>query len=132
MRQCGYGGVVATNGGSLTLIGVKTTVHHNCTKGWCDCYGLKVFGSSSTIQVIFPLTKEQVSIDNGGGGNLGVYRAGINQIKTYSYGYFVSHFTAAAKAATNKEERRKEIAALKAKLKATPEANDAALNTPNV
>ena len=36
------------------------------------------------------------------------------------------------KATTNKEERRKEIAALKAKLKATPEANDAALNTPNV
>ena len=36
------------------------------------------------------------------------------------------------KATTNKEEHRKEIAALQAKLMATPEANDAALNTPNV
>ena len=82
------------------------------------------------------MTKEQVSIANGGGGNFGVYRADINQIKTYSYSYFVSHCTAQLqlkpKATTNKDERRKEIAALKAKLMATPEANDAALNTPNV
>jgi hypothetical protein len=45
---------------------------------------LKVSGSSlSTIQLVSPLTKEQVSIDNGGGGNWGGGKYGnINQIKT--------------------------------------------------
>ena len=72
------------NGASITLIGTKTTVHHNCTMGDSDEYGLQVYGSSSsTIQLVSPLTKEQVAIDNGGGGNWGaVLGANINQIKT--------------------------------------------------
>ena len=47
-------------------------------------YGLTVYGSSSsTIQLVAPLTKEQVSLDNGGGGNWGAGNgANINQIKT--------------------------------------------------
>ena len=82
VRQCGMSGVNARNGASITLIGAKTTVHHNCTSGDIDLYGLQV-GSSSTIQLISPLTKEQVSLDNGGGGNWGAYWGGdINQIKT--------------------------------------------------
>jgi hypothetical protein len=86
VRQCGGSGVVAYNGASITLIGTKTTVHHNCTKGDSDQYGLKVYGtSSSTIQLVSPLTKEQVAIDNGGGGNWGAEVGGeINQIKTIS------------------------------------------------
>jgi len=65
------------------LIGAKTTVHHNCTKG--DSDGLTVSGSSATIQLVSPLTKEQVSLDNGGGGNWGAGGGGgINQIKTIS------------------------------------------------
>jgi hypothetical protein len=74
--------VFADSGTSITFIGVKTTVHHNCTRG--IGYGLQVFGSSSsTIQLVSPLTKEQVSIDNGGGGNWGALNGGdINQIKT--------------------------------------------------
>ena len=37
-----------------------------------DDYGLQVScSSSSTIQLVSPLTKEQVSLDNGGGGNWG-------------------------------------------------------------
>ena len=77
-------GVVADNGASITLIGAKTTVHHNCTTGDSDVYGLKVFGSpDSTIQLISPLTKSIVSIDNGGAGNWGADCGGnINQIKT--------------------------------------------------
>jgi hypothetical protein len=82
-------GVVAMLGASMTLIGAKTTVHHNCTDGDSDEYGLKVDGldgwgsSSSTIQLVSPLAKEQVSIDNGGGGNWGAEEEGdINQIKT--------------------------------------------------
>jgi len=76
--------VYASGGGSITLIGAKMTVHHNCTHRRSWCYGLYVWGSSSTIQLVSPLTKEQVAIDNGGGGNWGT--AGdlgdINQIKT--------------------------------------------------
>ena len=65
VRHCGCSGVLASNGGSIALIGAKTTVHHNCKKGDSDEYGLKVDGSSSTIQLVSPLTKEQVSLDNG-------------------------------------------------------------------
>ena len=85
VRQCGGSGVVAMNGGSITLTGAKTTVHHNCARGSSDDYGLKVYGSSSsTIQLVSPLTKEQVALDNGGGGNWGVEANGadINQIQT--------------------------------------------------
>jgi len=82
VRQCGWSGVRAANGASITLIGAKTTVHHNCTKGRSIDYGLQV-SSSSTIQLVSPLTKEQVSLDNGGDGNWGAaYGADINQIKT--------------------------------------------------
>jgi hypothetical protein len=86
VRQCGMSGVAASRGASITLIGAKTTVHHNCTKGYSTLYGLIVFGSSSsTIQLVSPLTKEQVSLDNGGGGNWGApYGGDINQIKTIS------------------------------------------------
>ncbi len=88
VRECGWSGVVASNGGSITLIGAKTKVHHNCTKGDSDfmglkVFGLKVFGASSTIQLVSPLTKEQVALDNSGGGNWGAnWSANINQIKT--------------------------------------------------
>jgi hypothetical protein len=84
VRQCCWSGVVAAEGAFITLIGAKTTVHHNCTDGDSDDYGLNVFGSSSsTIQLVSPLTKEQASIDNGGGGNWGAnHGADINQIKT--------------------------------------------------
>ena len=92
VRQCGTNGVIAGNDASTTLIGAKTTVHHNCIHGKSDKviitdnYGLKVYGSySSTIQLVSPLTKEQVSLDNGGGGNWGaIHGANINQIKTIS------------------------------------------------
>jgi hypothetical protein len=84
VRQCVFSGVLASQGASITLIGAKTTVHHNCTKDESWSYGLTVWGSSSsTIQLVSPLTKEQVSIDNGGGGNWGAtFDGNINQIKT--------------------------------------------------
>ena len=83
VRQCRWSGVLARKGASITLIGAKTTVHHNCTKGGSDEYGLKVCYSSSAIQLAFPLTKEQVALDNGGGGNWGAeYGGDINQLKT--------------------------------------------------
>ncbi len=85
VRRCGGSGVLASRGASITLIGAKTTVHHNCTDEESWNYGLKVYGSSSTIQLVSPLTKEQVSLDNGGGGNWGAENgADIDQIKTIS------------------------------------------------
>jgi hypothetical protein len=84
VRQCGGSGMSAHSGASITLIGAKTTVHHNCTKGLSSICGLQVYGSSSsTIQLLSPLTKKQVAIDNGGGGNWGAGDGGdIHQIKT--------------------------------------------------
>jgi hypothetical protein len=82
-------GVVARSGATITLIGAKTTVHHNCTKGYSNQYGLKVW--NSTIQLVSPLTKEQVSLDNGGGGNYGApYDAGIHQIRTITKAEFTA------------------------------------------
>jgi hypothetical protein len=83
VSQCEDSGVVASSGASTTLIGAKTTVHHNCTKGGSGEYGLAVYGSTSTIKLVSPLTKEQVSLDNGGGGNCGAANGGdINQIRS--------------------------------------------------
>jgi len=83
VRQCGSSGVYAHKGASIILIGAKTTVHDNCTDGESRSYGLQVYGYTSTIQLVSPLTKEQVSLDNGGGGNWGApYDGDINQIKT--------------------------------------------------
>ena len=85
VRKCGMSGVYATEGASITLIGAKTMVHDNCTSGNSDTHGLEVGGPSSIIQLVSPLTKKTVSINNGGGGNYGAERGGnINQIKTIS------------------------------------------------
>ena len=75
--------MIAHYGASITLIGAKTAVHHNCTKGRSWNYGLQVRGfSSSTIQLVSPLTKEIVSTNNGGGGNWGAKcGADIDEIK---------------------------------------------------
>ena len=58
VRQCGTSGVHAVSGASIILIGAKTTVHHNCTRGGTGHHGLEVnVSSSSTIQLVSPLTK---------------------------------------------------------------------------
>jgi len=83
VRECGWSGMVAAHGGSITLVGAKTTVHHNCTAGFNHEYGLKISYSSSTIRLVAPLTKELVSVDNGGGGNWAArYGGDIHQLKT--------------------------------------------------
>jgi hypothetical protein len=93
VRRCGWSGVVANDGASITLTGAKTTVHDNCTERRGIQYGLFVHSSSSsTIQLVYPLTKETVAINNsltndtvtmnnGGSGNWGAASgAGIHQI----------------------------------------------------
>ena len=64
---CGYSGVCAYNA-TITLSGHGTSIQGNGTKGRSDDYGLDA-SSSSTILFVHPLTKEQISTDNRGGGN---------------------------------------------------------------
>jgi hypothetical protein len=83
VRQCKLSGVMAQNGGTIIIGGAKTSVHENCTEGETWDYGLKVFGPSSKIQIISPLTKESISERNKGGGDWGAnYGADVNDIKT--------------------------------------------------
>ena len=90
VRQCKWGGVVAEDGGSIILMGAKTTVHHNNTDGNSNFFGLKVRDANSKIQLVHPLTKESVATDNQGGGNWGAtdLEADINQIQTIPSSYF--------------------------------------------
>jgi len=65
---CGWSGVTAAGGATITLIGDRTSVYGNCTNDLIgDDYGLQVL-EGSTIQLISPLTKECAS-DNGGDRN---------------------------------------------------------------
>ena len=64
--------------GLLTINGSGTSIHNNVTGGNSYYYGLDTSNSSSFIHLVSPLTKESVSINNGGGGNYG----GNGTIKT--------------------------------------------------
>jgi len=59
---------VFVNGGLITMKGSSTSIHNNVTGGHSGQYGLETY-SSSSIHLVSPLTKESVSINNGGGGN---------------------------------------------------------------
>jgi hypothetical protein len=61
-------GVVVWDG-LLTMNGSGTSIHNNVTSGSSHSYGLYTCSSSSSIHLVSPLTKESVSINNGGGGN---------------------------------------------------------------
>ena len=69
---------VYVQGGLITMNGSGTSIHNNVTGGDSDYYGLRTWDSSSSIHLVSPLTKESVSINNGGGGNYG----GDGTIKT--------------------------------------------------
>ena len=57
--------------GLITMNGSGTSIHNNVTGGRSNYYGLHTWNSSSSIHLVSPLTKESVSINNGGGGNYG-------------------------------------------------------------
>jgi len=61
----GVGDLTISDGGLMTIDGNATTIHHNGTNGG---YGLYA-GSSSSIHLVSPLTKEMVSTNNHGGKN---------------------------------------------------------------
>jgi len=62
---------VRVHDGLITMNGSGTSIHNNVTGGYSDHYGLETFSSSSSIHLVSPLTKERVSINNGGGANYG-------------------------------------------------------------
>jgi hypothetical protein len=69
---------VAVYDGLITMNGSGTSIHNNVTSGDSNEYGLYSSSSSSSIHLVSPLTKESVSIHNGGAGNYG----GDGTIKT--------------------------------------------------
>ena len=69
ITQCYYNGIYSSNDALIEMEGDQTKVHGNCTSG--VGFGLKTFDTSSRIHLLFPLTKESVSTNNGGGNNYG-------------------------------------------------------------
>jgi parallel beta-helix repeat protein len=84
MKNCNvshskWSGMCVSDVGLMTIDGNATTIHHNGTSG-CD-YGLYT-GSSSSILLVSPLTKEMISTNNDGGRNCGVQYGGKIQTIT--------------------------------------------------
>jgi hypothetical protein len=72
---CHSNGVCANSGATITLSGEGTSIQRNVTSAYSwqsnGDYGLKTCTSSDKILLVAPLTKEQISTNNGGGGNWG-------------------------------------------------------------
>ena len=64
----------------IEVEGDQTKVDGNVTSGGSFYYGLNTWDTSSIIHLLFPLTKESVSTNNGGRGNYG----GTGTIQTVS------------------------------------------------
>ena len=71
ITQCGRSGIYCHARSLIELEGSQTKVDGNVTCGYNSCYGLRAFNTSSRIHLLFPLTKESVSTNNGGNGNYG-------------------------------------------------------------
>jgi hypothetical protein len=70
VTQCGWSGIHCGRNALIELEGDQTKVDGNGTGGY-GYYGLHASDPSSIIHLLFPLTKESVSTNNGGGGNYG-------------------------------------------------------------
>ena len=67
ITQCRLNGVHCNNNALIELEGLQTKVDGNATIGDSDYYGLFTFSKKhSRIRLLFPLTKESVSTNNGG------------------------------------------------------------------
>ena len=83
VSKCIYSGVCACEGGTIILSGNRTLITDNCLRGDSDYYGLHVYGSSSKIKIVKPLTKEAISKGNKGLGDWGAtHGATLKQIET--------------------------------------------------
>jgi hypothetical protein len=71
ITQCYDSGIYCYDNALVELGGSETKVEGNVTRGYGYYYGLHTSDESSRIHLLFPLTKESVSTNNGGGGNSG-------------------------------------------------------------
>ena len=69
ITQCRNSGIFSSTNALIELEGDQTKVDGNNASG--DGYGLETYSTSSIIHLLFPLTKESVSTNNGGDGNYG-------------------------------------------------------------
>jgi hypothetical protein len=70
ITQCRGSGIRCHKNALIELKGSQTKVVGNGTSGYgWDYYGLYAYDTSSTIHLLFPLTKESVSTNNRGSGN---------------------------------------------------------------
>ena len=94
VRMCQYSGVVAWKDGTIILRGNRTMITDNCLKRSSASYGLVVYGPSSKIQIVKPLTKESISKYNNG-QNWGAFNndATLDQIETIKNGLITSSFS---------------------------------------
>jgi hypothetical protein len=80
VTYCKYSGIVSWGPALIELEGSQTKVHGNITNAnpYEDRaeYGLQTSGSSGTIHLLFPLTKESVSTNNFNGNNYGSFWGG--------------------------------------------------------
>jgi hypothetical protein len=74
ITQCGGSGIHCGSNALIELEGDQTKVDGNVTGGRSYYYGLETYDTSSTIHLLFPLTKEYVSTNNqsnyGGKGTI--------------------------------------------------------------
>jgi hypothetical protein len=77
VTQCGESGIHCGMNALIELEGSQTKVDGNGASGYGHS-GLFTMDTSSTIHLLFPLTKESVSTNNHGGRNCG----GVGAIKT--------------------------------------------------
>jgi hypothetical protein len=89
ITQCDLSGIFSGRNALIELEGSQTKVEGNCTStsGNSYRYGLDALNTSSRIHLLYPLMKESVSTNNGGGRNYGSYY-GTGTIQT------VNSFTA--------------------------------------
>jgi hypothetical protein len=69
ITQCRYSGIGCYENALIEVEGSQTKVDGNGTSGYSGDYGLQTYDTSSTIHLLFPLTKESVSTNNHGGRN---------------------------------------------------------------
>ena len=68
ITQCGRSGIFSSSNALIELEGDQTKVDGNGTGGG---YGLNTWHTSSTIHLLFPLTKKSASTNNRGRRNYG-------------------------------------------------------------
>ena len=64
ITQCRFSGIFCHNNALIELEGEQTKVDGNVTNGDSWNYGMDTSATSSTIHLLFPLTKESVSTNN--------------------------------------------------------------------